>query len=480
MQPYEELIGGRARDIYFRAERYQVKEVLGRVPPRICIGQHDYPVYDLSIGGVGFYAKTIDEVGQVGERPAVDLTIGDKKFYQGRGEISRFQKTPRGVKVGLTITEGYLDVPRMVAVHDEMAVREQLDEAPILHGLHVAKEYRKLCADAVYMLRRYRNMLDQYERQVTQDGPEGRSRLEEICKLCEERFRPEWRAIWREGNEIVTPMLNDLLAVKATKHFTEAVLTPELMDGPIWRQSYEKPLGYAGDYEVLTYVYSGELEGDTAYARLCHRIGLDVGGCVGTRMEMICDAIAEVVRESPGEGPCDITSLACGPAEEVVRYLSRNLPPRPVRFTLIDQDHAALARAYESAYPHVSRLGGLATVRCLHLSFGQLFGRSDVFKDIPSQPLIYTAGLVDYLPKQQAQLVVAGLYQKLAPGGLLIVGNMKAATDNVWPLKFILDWELTYRTKEEVYELGAGLDAASMELRTDPSGYSYLLYLRHP
>ena len=45
------------------------------------------------------------------------------------------------------------------------------------------------------------------------------------------------------------------------------------------------------------------------------------------------------------------------------------------------------------------------------------------------------------------------MYERLAPGGLLVIGNMKAGTDMIWPLEFIEDWSLNYRTPEEMRAL---------------------------
>ncbi len=479
MQTYLELTGATGRAAYFRADRHRAKDLLGKIPPRLRVGRAEFAVYDVSMSGVAIFVGIGEHVGAVGDQLDVEFRIGERRFYRGSAEIARQERTGRGFKLGLKIIDGYLDIPGMVRLHDEVAVRRELDEAPVNYDLHVPMAYRKLCADAVYMLRRYRNILEPYERSAEAGETDGAARLAEVYAMCEERFVAEFRALWRQGNEIVAPILQDALAVPSVKRFTEAVLTPELMAGPIWRRSYEKPLGYPGDYQIMNYVCGVEPKVQSAYGRLCHKVGVEVGKCVATRMEMLTAAIAETVDAGNGDGrPREITSVGAGPAREITEYLGRDAPPRPVRFTLIDQDHGALSYAYESIYPYISKLGGLATAHCLHLSFGQLFRSPELADHIAPQHLIYTAGLIDYLPTRQAQLLVAGLYHKLAPGGTLVVGNMKAPTDNVWPLKFILDWELIYRTKSEMYDLAAAVPDASIDLRLDPTGYNFLLYLK--
>lgn len=479
MLTYQDLTGAKGRAAYFRADRHRAKELFAKVAPKAHVGDLALAVYDLSMSGLAVFAGASQAIGAVGDRLDLELRIGNRPFYVGPADLARRERTARGVKLGLRIVDGYLDIERMVRLHDEVALNRELVDAAIDHERHVPPIYRRLCADVVYMLRRYKRILEPYEQAAAAGDGDAMARLEDVYALCEDRFITEFRAHWRDGNDIVTDMPADPVAVASVKRFTEAVVTPELIAGPIWRRSYEKPLGYPGDYKIMNYVYGDEPSHIGAFARLCHKVGVEVGKCVATRMDMLAVEIARTIDAGNGDGrPREITSLGCGSAREIVAYLDRGAPARPVRFTLIDQDHGALSHAYEAIYPHIARLGGRATANCLHLSFGQLFQSPELTDQIAPQHLIYSAGLVDYLPARQAQLLVAGLYHKLAPGGTLVVGNMKAPTDNIWPLKFILDWELLYRTEAQMYDLARAVPKASVELRLDPTGYNYLLYLK--
>src|SRR5437764_1135124 len=76
---------------------------------------------------------------------------------------------------------------------------------------------------------------------------------------------------------------------------------PLLGDGPIWRRSLDKPRGYPGDYGILNFVYDRDDQGESAYARLCHRLGLDVGDCVRTRMQLVVAELAALLRSKGDE-----------------------------------------------------------------------------------------------------------------------------------------------------------------------------------
>ena len=63
--------------------------------------------------------------------------------------------------------------------------------------------------------------------------------------------------------------------------------------------------------------------------------------------------------------------------------------------------------------------------------------------------------MFDYFRRERCERLAAAMYERLAPGGRLIIGNMRAGTDMVWPLEFIEDWTLHYRTEAELAALAA-------------------------
>jgi SAM-dependent methyltransferase len=437
-------------------------------------------LHDLSMSGLAVLTNGSGEWSdQVGADVPVRLRIGGTVLHEGRGRICRSEQSPFGTKIGLGLTSGYLDIPSIVARQEELSVKRVLDsELDPMTGL-VSVEYRRVVADVLHLLRRYKSVLRKLL--ANGNGSADNPRMAEVLSLCEERMIPEWRALWHDANKAVMPIMGDSEVVGATKRFTELVVTPEFMAGPIWRRSYEKPLGYPGDYEVMNYVYGWKREGETPYGKLLHRMGLEVAECIGTRMTEMQQAIGKILAAAPSGEPARITSVGCGPAQEVANYLQLKSLPGGAEFTLIDQEYEALSDAYQEIYPETVRLAGAATVRCLQVSFVQLMKASEPFPRLPPQDLIYTVGLVDYLTPRRAQGLVAKLYRQLAPGGLLVVGNMRdTPTGNLWPMEFVCDWTLNYRSEAEMWALAEGLEPASARLEADRTGRVYLLRLRKP
>jgi hypothetical protein len=344
----------------------------------------------------------------------------------------------------------------------------------------VAKEYRVFCADLLKLLGSYRDLLDenmvlarQFERDFDLDG---------AYEACEARLIEHWRRLWRTGNDLTKDIMGDRDVLEATKSFTEVVVTPEMRSGAIWDRSYAKPLGYPGDFEVMNQVYDAGRVGATVYQMLLHRLGLEVGEFVRTRMEVVRANIAKTVQEKGHARAARILSLGSGPAREVELFLAGGgVRDRRVEFTLIDQEQAALRYAVEKTYPLVLNCGGQARVQGINTSFTEVLRGSGPLGALPLQDLIYSVGLVDYLADRRATGLVRRLYETLAPGGLLVIGNMNdTAASSLWPLEFVADWSLYYRSQAEMLAWTEGLAPAKAWTETETTGRVRLLFVRKP
>lgn len=484
MKTYESLAGGTGKEIFYRAERFRARDLFPRDTPRVVIAGRPYQLENLSISGL---AASAAPGGSGLDFPGAEVDIaleGDAgTLFQGRGYLRRVEDRTLDTLVAVSFKGTSLDIPVLLNRYSEILVRRELNGG-LSHALElVPAEYRRFSADVLHLLRAYRSTLSNFENLARREGdvPDP-DRIQTIYAAAEDRLLPEWRRLWHEGNAIVRPLMGAPHALAAVKAFTEQVLTPEFMGGPIWNRSYRKPLGYPGDFQMMNYVYEWQMRGATIYERLLHRIGLDVAECIATRMVMVQQAVARTVAERAKEGrPLRVLSLGCGSAQEIFNYFSARRLPGPVSVTLVDQDRDALNYAYRRIYPLSVRHDDGSDVNCLQVSFIDLMKAGRVFASLPAQDIIYTVGLVDYLTMKRVQGLVRSLYDKLAPGGLLIVGNMaEGPGSNMWPMEFLCDWTLHYRTEPQMFEMAAGLPGASIEMRPDPTGRVFMVYITKP
>ena len=480
---YDELSGSRGSKIFFRSRRYRARDLITRVPATLIVDNQPQDLRDLSMNGLSFFATSGGF--DIGATCSLSLRLDAAEVYRGEGIISRLEMAPRGSVVGVRLVRGFLDIPRLVGQHDELSLRRDLLNGAAVDLELVPRAYRTLCAEMLFVLRHYRSLC---ERTIKSMGKRGRHEIrDETLFEYYESLEAEWTPLRKRAEQLIVGLRPGTPPYRATKRFTEELLTPEFQDGVAGYRGYQKPLGYPGDFILMNAFYAQELEGKTAYGKLLHLLiaRFPLAACVTPRMEMLADAITATVEKASRDSSTRaagvrIASLGSGPAREVESYLKSHSPDRPLHFVLIDQDEGALSYAYNQVYPLVARLDNGSSVECLHIAFAQMLKDPSVLDSLPPQDLVYSAGLVDYLTDPIATRIFAMLYSQLRPGGTLVVGNMADNPGIGWLPEFLLDWTLLYRSEEEMKSFADQLGAASVEVRLDRTGYTYLAYIESP
>jgi extracellular factor (EF) 3-hydroxypalmitic acid methyl ester biosynthesis protein len=479
MIAYEELKGSSGRQIFFRPKRYDAADLFSGAPPKVWLKSAIFRLGDVSLTGVCVNAnQSVDASFELGEIIPFAVKQAGLSIFEGSAKVVRAERSVFGSKVALNLVDGVVDFHSLLRRNAQARISQQLATLdPHVGGL-VSQEYRAHCADVLRFLRAYQSVVEASVKPFPHQAT-GMS-ADEAYAMCEERIIPQWRSLWRAGNQLVVDVMADKKRLEAMKEYTELVLTPELNHGPVWHRSYFKPAGYPGDFEIMNYVYDWQREGANVYGQLMHRIGLDVAECIGTRMHVVRKVLSDVIHAHKGETPVRVLSLGCGSAREVELYLKdADAPQAPAVFTLIDQEANALAYAYDHAYPLTVSAKPQAKVQALNVSFTDVLRGGTWLDDAGPQDLIYSVGLIDYLIDRRARALAARLYERLAPGGLLIIGNMNdTELSNLWPMEFITDWHLYYRTEKDMLGWTEGLGHAKAWTETDPTGRVRLLFVR--
>ncbi len=483
MRHYEDLGGAKGRNIYYRAPRYEARELFNAGTVEAQLGEGPLELENVSMTGIAVMDRQGDDTWESSVNGTFPITISmdGRAIHSGLGEVCRVETTSRGRLLGVRFLDGYFDIQKVVVENEELALKAEIESRLSVDISLVPDEYRMLCADVVHVLRSYKQALERFKKRANGKAPIPTETLDQVYRISEQGLLEKWDELWLRANAIVEPLMGDRAVLRSVKRFTELTITPEFMDGPIWRRSYEKPLGYPGDFAIMKMVYDWERAGDSLYGKLMHRIGLEVSECIATRMVKVQQAIAKVLAEKGSDGLARITSLGCGPAKEIRNVLEAPRLPGNGHFTLIDQDQEALADTYACLLPSIVRLNGQAKVNCLQTSFIELIKPGPVFDALPPQDLIYTVGLIDYLNARRTRDLVTALYNKLTPGGTLIVANMAATPkSNLWPMEFITDWSVLYRTQQDMSDLAAGCGDAEIKIGLEETGRVWMMWLKKP
>jgi hypothetical protein len=294
--------------------------------------------------------------------------------------------------------------------------------------------------------------------------------------IVTESTLPRWRRLVGLAADAARALGPDARSFDHCRQLARSRLLPLLLDGPIWSRAYYKPRGYPGDYGIMNFVHDRTDQGDGPYARLCHRIGLEVGDCVRTRLLPVIEELA--ARMAVAGDALTVLSLGCGSSREIATALEQGAPHREVRFVLIDHDTEALASARNFVEPAIAACpAGLVKAEYIRLSYTQLLRESGLARQWKGQDLVYCMGLLDYVPQAQVQALVSALFGWVNSGGALILGNMKEPGSTFWSLDFILDWPLIYRTEQQMLEFTNHPAVGRSHLVLEETGRNFVLKL---
>jgi len=485
---YESLTGAVGRSVFFRPDRQRVRELLSRdAKPKLIIDGDEFPIFDISMNGVSFLSPEGSTDWRVGNDLRLSLLLHEEEVYKGPARVARVEHGPRGVRVALGLSNGFLDLPEMRRRDDEKRLDRTLVEGSTEIEKLVPMDYRAIVGRIAYFFQYHRRSLNYHEQRLRAEGA-GDEGILELARRVADALREPRRELELQAAEVAVTFLNDRDVLAAAKDYTETLLMPLVRDVPHDNRAYVKPLGYPGDYQIMQYYYNDDFEGESVFAKVIHKLSIEHPLCAGVRgrKELIVDLIRRehqrMIAEKQGESDFRVVGIGCGPAREASDYIARERNwPGAMIWTLIDQEEKALSVAYRASQREISRSASNCNLNLLNLSFIQMLSEGLPLRDPGSQNFIFSTGLIDYVRKSRAQTLLRGIYDLLAPGGLMAIGNALSPNNFFWAAELYTDWSLIYRTRDEMQDLARLLpDEAQVEMTLDPAEAYYFLLVRKP
>lgn len=461
VRTYEELEGGEGRVLSFRPHRYGARDL---APLRCAVAVRtgevtvDCPLHDVSRSGVAFGAAGLAQVAVGG---ALQLTVKLDAYVLWAGVAEaravRGQGDARVVAAsfGARVLEGdELRLLREVWLPGATGVR--LEEQPWWRPS--AGSFRGRISELALYLAELEERLRRLEATLPWPLAQGESsvaRTAVVARLRADVAGEVLRLVTGVGDALREADPADAAANKA---FAVRQLHGFVMQAPWMHRARHKPLGYAGDFEVMNYLYERDFEGPTLFARTLGYAFMQAAAAqaVRGRKDLVKKLLRSVLEQRAGEGrPVRFLSIAAGPARELQELL-RELDdlPADVEIVLFDQDKRALEHAFQRLRPLADgRFPRRVRIDFLNESVKRLLRDLRVFEGVAPFDAVYSAGLFDYFHEATAVRLARTLSAAAAPGGLVLIGNMVAHAHR-WVMELLLEWELLYRTREELLAIG--------------------------
>ena len=259
---------------------------------------------------------------------------------------------------------------------------------------------------------------------------------------------------------------------------------PLILCSPFADRTVHKPLGYAGDYEVVNMILRDPHEGSSLYARLLNRwfIKQPPAEAHRNRVQHLTQRLLEETARCRAAGRvARFFNLGCGPAKEIQDFMTDHAVSDHAEFTLLDFNEETVTHGrsvLESVRARHNRKTGLNFQK---KSVAQVLKTRDGGATSGLHDKVYCAGLFDYLTDSVCARLMTVFYDMLAPGGLLLVTNVDCANPIRQWLGDVLDWHLIYRDAADMKSLKperAGVDEATV--CADFTGVNLFLEVRKP
>lgn len=346
-------------------------------------------------------------------------------------------------------------------------------------------EYKVVLSDLHSLLTHLRLWLEEMELGWKALRPDARA--QRMRMLMEELDAPVVRAInvLHERFEEITARLTPE-EHPAHQSLCRRLLHPLFLCSPFGHRTYIKPLGYAGDYEMVNMIMRSPYEGPSLYAQAVNvwLLRQYPSQAHRHRIQFLTEKLVqETARVSLQKRPARIFNLGCGPAHEIQRFLKDSALSDWAELTLLDFNQETLnhtQEVLEKARQENQRQCSIQLVKKSVMSLLKEAGRSGG-PEGGGYDLVYCAGLFDYLPDRTCQQLMHLFYQWLAPGGLLVATNVFPCQPFRHMLEYLLDWRLIYRDPRQMLALKpAAAPAEAARVVSDLTGTNLMLEVRKP
>ncbi len=271
--------------------------------------------------------------------------------------------------------------------------------------------------------------------------------ISEFDRFCSDAadigIAPEFHARLRSIDDAARS-LDAAALVEARKKMVETACL-HFREGEMVRHILDKPYGYAGDFEVIDWIYAKRVAASTDRGRFWDEFFhvQDAPLAVNWRRHRFFDELCLVVEDREArQKPIRILSVGSGPCREIVDGLKAlALDPDGVAITCVDIDPTSVAyakRLIQAELPRFDR------------SFMFHIGNAMRFRSQVKFDLIWSAGLFDYFNQKQGAFLLRRLASFAREGSRLVIGNFASShATRAW-IEWCGQWFLTHRSFKDL------------------------------
>ena len=481
--------GPRARDEFNRPRRLRARRVraeemqldgLEASGRHSTLGDIRAVVEDLSLTGAALLiagGATKSSLVLTGDRlEHMQMVCRGAVLYEGDAHVRRVTERGNDLIIGLEVQERTIDLSELYRLGTKHSFSERLYGVFEPQEDDVSDAFKVWVNDLRNSLERIKTFLDAEEAAL--DNLDLFTRQETLRTYLEgaaPRLIDKLNASSRELFALVSNLAEDQHSIY--RSYYKQQISELIVHSPLLKRAYTKPLGYAGDYEMMNMLYRDHAEGDSLFGRALNLYAAQEGAAQANinRLAYLSTKIRAAIEV---RGRVRLASIGCGPARELFVLLEQSPELGPyMDVALIDQEERVLTYCERTLSPIAIRTG--AKVHFIKESVRRLLTAKKLKEALGERDFIYSAGLFDYLNGRSFSALLSVLYDALAPSGHLAIGNVASSNPSRYFMEYCLDWFLIHRSREDLLSFAHALSptAARAEVDAEPSGVNLFLHI---
>lgn len=413
------------------------------------------------------------------------IVIGERTLYAGRGVVSSLVNTGIMLVCEATLVDAWNDVDILTLIQDKNLFREEIKRFVSEWKINnnILPEFKVLTNDFQGFLSELSLWLKQLENPIPQLLPHASEQFTiELVDKVVEPLRP----VAEDFLQKLESLANDISPDRAGIHkaYLRRDIHPLTLCSPFVHRTFTKPLGYAGDFEMINMILERPYEGRTLFARTINKLLLDTAPAEAHRNRI---AILKRLLEQESERArldgkrLQVLNIGCGPAKEVRDFIASSRNADLCHLTLMDFSKEALDFAKTKALEQKAASASKIELEFVEKSIDDLLRESmarakQTGANLKRYDLVYCAGLFDYFTDSVCRRLIALFFEWLVPGGLLSVTNIHPSNPQRHLMEYLLEWNVFHRTEKEFDILAT--PEGEREIIADRTGVNIFLNIR--
>lgn len=416
--------------------------------------------------------------------PSCEVFVDNRMLFTGKGVVANLVGVNGSLTCEVSLDGDWLSDEEETAA---LAIRIKSSFEDFLmswqKSYRILPEYKLVVADIQTFLCDLRIWLDKVEMDLRSQPADSRAQAElDVAFRLRSEVGPALENMFARF-ESVCEKLEDG-AHPAHRAYSQRQLHSLILCAPFIHRTYTKPLGYAGDYEMMNMIVRNGMEGNSLYAKLVNAYLLDQVGpqAVRNRVHYLSGKIFDETSRIASSGrSANIYCIACGPAWEARNFVTDSALADLARFELLDFNEETLLHTRQRMDEARRKHNRKTEVKYVKSSVQSLLVGKTKPMERSGYDLIYCSGLYDYLNDRIIRMLNGFLYDQLTPGGLLVVGNFAPCTPVRNFIEHLLEWFLIYRNGQQLAALApAQADPDDCRVVAEPTGANIFLEVRKP